>query len=118
MKCRYCWKETDKEYCDFECRKAYLDYSDEADKTAAHKKPLLILSVIISVPFIILFYGAGVTVMCTLIGLTLITHPFSSPGVKKKMSPKDVRTRVRMNGIIMILIGLPFLLLTGTWLSF
>ena len=32
MKCRYCGKETNKDYCSFDCRKAYLDYSDEEDK--------------------------------------------------------------------------------------
>ena len=117
MRCRYCWKETNKEYCDFECRKAYLDYSDDEDKTGEHKKPLLIMSVIVSIPFMILFYGAGVTLMCALVGLTLITHPFPSTDMKKRMSPKDAKARVRMNGIIIIIIGLPFLLLTGTWLS-
>ena len=117
MKCRYCWKETNKEYCDFKCRKAYLDYSDDEDKTAAHKKPLLIMSVIVSIPFIVLFYGAGVTVMCTLVGLTLITHPFSSPEVKKKMSPRDAIARMRAFGVVIIVIGIPFLLLTGTWLD-
>ena len=117
MKCKYCWKETDKEYCDFDCRKAYLDYSDDFDKTGAHKNPLIVMSIIVSIPFMILFYGAGVTLMCTLIGLILITHPFAFSDMKKKISPKDAIARVRMNGIIIIIVGIPFLLLTGTWLS-
>ena len=116
MKCRYCWKETEREYCSFECRKAYLDYGDDVDKTASHRKSLIIASVLISVPFMVLFYGAGVTVMCILIGLTLITHPFPSSEMMKKMPPKDAIARIRTNGIIIIIIGLPFLLLTGTWL--
>ena len=117
MKCRYCWKETEKEYCSFECRKAYLDYFDNKDKTGEHKRPLIIFSVLISIPFMILFYGAGVTLMCTLIGLILITHPFAFSDMKKKISPKDAIARVRMNGVIIIIVGIPFLLLTGTWLS-
>ena len=117
MKCKYCGKETNKEYCDFDCRKAYLDYSDDEDKYAEHKKPFIILSVLVSIPVMVLFYGAGVTVMCTLIGLVLITHPFSSKELKKKVYPKAIKDRIRINGLIIILIGLPFLLLTGTWLS-
>ena len=117
MNCKYCGKESKKEYCDFDCRKAYLDYSDEEDKYAERKKPLIIASVVVSIPFMILFYGAGVTVMCTLIGLVLITHPFSSKEMRKRVYPKAVKSRIRLNGIIIILIGLPFLLLTGTWLS-
>ena len=117
MKCKYCWKETDKEYCDFDCRKAYLDYNDDIDKSAEHQKPLLIMSVIISAPFIVLFYGLGVTVMCALIGLTLITHPFIPSDKRKRMSPKDAKTRMTVIGILIIVIGIPFLLLTGTWLD-
>jgi len=119
MRCKYCWKDTDdKEYCSFECRKAYLDFSDNEDRTGARKKPLLIASVLVSIPFIILFYGAGVTLMCTLIGITLITHPFPSQEVRKNLPPKDAQGAVVKNGIMFIIIGLPFLLLTGTWLSF
>ena len=117
MNCKYCGKESSKEYCDFECRKAYLDYSDDFDKTGAHKNPLIVMSIIVSIPFMILFYGAGVTVMCTLVGLTLITHPFVSAEAKKKMSPKDTKAKMRALGLIIIIVGIPFLLLTGTWLD-
>ena len=117
MKCRYCWKETNKEYCDFNCRKAYLDYSDEKDKVSEHQKPLIILSAVFSIPFIVLFYGLGVTVFCTLLGLVLITHPFTFASRRKKISPKQAKTRVMILGIVIIVVGLPFLLLTGTWLD-
>ena len=118
MKCRYCGKEIDKEYCGFECRKAYLDYSDDIDKFAEKKKPMLIASVLISVPVMILFFGAGVTLMFALLGLTLITHPYPSDKTKKKLYPKDAMKLMRTIGVILIIIGLPFLLLTGTWLEF
>ena len=114
MKCRYCGTETNKEYCGFDCRKAYLDYSDEEDKYKGRRKPLLIASVIASIPLIILFCGAGVTVMFLLLGIVLITHPFISSELKKRTTLKDAINRMKTNGVILILIGLPFLFLTYT----
>ena len=66
---------------------------------------------------VVFLYSLVVVVSLLLIGLVLITHPFSSKEMRKRVYPKVVRSRIKMNGIILILIGLPFLLLTGTWLS-
>ena len=117
MKCRYCWKETNKEFCNFKCRKAYLDHHDEEDKTAARKRPLLVMSFVFSIPLIVLFGGAGVTVMCILMGIVLIRHPFPPKEMKRKMSPKAKREMMMILGIVLIIAGLPFLLLTGSLLN-
>ncbi len=114
MRCRYCGKETNKEYCSFECRKAFFDHFDDEDKYKSRRKPLLIGSIIISIPFIVLFCGAGVTLMFTLMGITVITHPFPSSDLMKRTTPKDAIRRTIINGAVLIVIGLPFLLLTYT----
>jgi len=111
MKCKYCGKETNKEYCDFDCRKKYLDYFDEEDKYRSRRKPLMIIALIVSIPFIIIFYGLGVTIMFALQGLILITHPFATVEMKKKMTPKSAKTRMQLIGLALILIGIPFLIL-------
>ena len=110
MNCKYCGAETNKEYCCFECRKKYLDYFDEEDKTRAHVRPLLMISVIVPIPFIIFFYGLGVTILFTLLGLTIITHPFGTDNMKRAMTPKARKNRMILIGLALILIGLPFLL--------
>ena len=114
MKCKYCGKETAKDFCSFECRKAFLDHFDEEDKFKARRRPLIIASIAVSIPFIILFCGAGVTLMFALLGLVIITHPYPSSGLRKKFTPKKAVKLMTTNGVILILIGLPFLLLTYT----
>ncbi len=114
MKCKWCNKEAEKEYCSFECRKAFFDHYDEEDKYKSRRKPMLIASVLVSIPFMILFVGAGISVMFLLLGLTVYNHPFPSAELKKKMSLKSAVNRVKIKGIILILIGLPFLALTST----
>ena len=114
MKCKWCGKETDKDFCGFECRKAFFDHLDDEDKYKDRTKPMIIGSVIVSIPFIILFCGAGVTLMFILLGLVICTHPFPSLEIRKKISAKDAVNRVKTNGIILMLVGLPFLLLTYT----
>ena len=111
MNCKYCGAETSKEYCCFECRKKYLDYYDEEDKTRARVRPLLIMSAIVSIPFIIFFYGLGATIMFVLLGLTIITHPFGTENMKRNMTPKARKSRMITIGLALIVIGLPFLLL-------
>ena len=112
MKCKYCGKETNKEYCDFDCRKSYLDYFDEEDKYKSRRRPLMIAAIVISIPFIIIFYGLGVTIMCILEGLILITHPFATAKMKAKaMTPKSVKNTMQLIGLALMLIGIPFLLL-------
>ena len=112
MKCRYCGKETNKEYCSFECRKAFFDHFDDEDKYRARRKPLLIGSFLVSIPFIVLFCGAGVTLLFELLGIVIITHPFPSAELRKKSTPKDAVNRMITNGVILMIIGLPFLFLT------
>lgn len=111
MKCGFCGKETNKEYCSFECKKGYLDYFDEEDKFKSHRKPTMIASVVISIPLIVLFLGLGVTVMTSLLGITLIRYPFALDGMKKKMPPKKAKQTMQLMGVLLIIIGLPFLLL-------
>ena len=114
MICKWCGKETNKEYCDFNCRKAYFDHNDDEDKFKASRKSKLVASVIVSIPLMILFGGAGLTVMFFLLGLVLSNNPFPSAEMKKKMPLKAAVGRVKTNGVILILIGLPFLALTYT----
>ena len=116
MVCRYCGKETNKDYCSFKCRKAYLDYYDEEDKFKGRRKTLILISIAVSIPFIVLFMGAGITMMFVLIGSVVITHPFTSQELRKKLTVKEAKKRMMMNGAILIIIGLPFLLLTHSWL--
>ena len=111
MKCKYCGKETNKEYCDFECRKRFLDYFDEEDKYRSRRVPLMVVALALSVPFIIFFYGLGITVMFVLQGLIIITHPFATVDMKKKMTPKAAKGRMQMIGLALIIIGIPFLIL-------
>ena len=109
MNCRYCGKETaDKDYCSFECRKAYLDLYDDRDKNHEYKKPLIILAFVISVPVFVLFGGPGVTLLCLIIGATIITHPFPSKKMKEKMTVKKAVHMMKITGVVIILIGLPF----------
>jgi len=114
MKCRWCGKEISKEYCDFDCRKAYFDHNDDEDKFKQSRKAKLIASVIVSIPLMVLFCGAGVTVMFFLLGFIIYTNPFPSAEMKKKMPLKAAVGKVKTNGVILILIGLPFLALTYT----
>ena len=114
MNCRYCGKETNKEYCCFECRKAYLDYYDDEDKFKDRRKSLYIAALIVSIPMIVLFIGAGVTILLMLFGLITYTHPFPSQELKKKAVLKDAIRRVQTNGVIVFLAGIPFLILTYT----
>ena len=116
MKCKWCNKETEKEYCSFECRKAFFDHYDEEDKFKGRRKTLILISIAVSIPFIVLFMGAGITMMFVLIGFVVITHPFTSQELRKKLTLKEAKKRVMMNGVILIIIGLPFLLLTHSWL--
>lgn len=114
MKCKWCGKEISKDYCNFDCRKAFFDHYDDDDKFRARRKPVLIACVLVSIPFIVLFVGAGITIMFLLLGLTTICHPFPSAKLKKKMPLKNAVNRIKVNGIMLILIGLPFLALTFT----
>ena len=111
MNCRYCGKETNKEYCDFDCRKKFLDYFDEEDKYRSRRVPLMVIALFLSVPFIIFFYGFGITVMFVLEGLIIMTHPFATTEMKKKMTPKAAKGSMQMIGLALIIIGIPFLLL-------
>ena len=108
MKCRYCGKETAKEYCSFECRKAYLDLFDEEDKAGDSRRPFIIGSILISIPVIVLFGGPGVTLMCALVGLTLLTHPFPDKVLKEKIAIKKAVTQIKVIGVLIIVIGIPF----------
>lgn len=115
MRCKWCGKETgDKEYCNFECRKAFFDHFDEVDRFKDRRTPMLIACVLISIPLIILFCGAGVTVMFFLVGMVIYTHPFPSAKLRKKLTAEAAVGRVKTNGILLMLIGLPFLFLTYT----
>ena len=115
MRCKWCGKEIgDKDYCDFDCRKAFFDHFDDEDKYKDRKKPMLIACVLVSIPFIVLFCGAGVTIMLFLLGLVMYSHPFPSAELRKKTTVKDAVYRMKTNGILVILVGLPFLFLTYT----
>ena len=115
MRCKWCGKEIgDKDYCDFDCRKAFFDHFDDEDKYKDRKKPMLIACVLVSIPFIVLFCGAGVTIMFSLLGLVMYSHPFPSAELRKKTTVKDAVYRMKTNGILVILVGLPFLFLTYT----
>ena len=114
MKCRYCGKDTAKDYCSFECRKAYLDHFDEEDKYKERRKPLIIGSVVISIPFIILFCGAGVTLMGFLVGTVIFTHPFPPEAIKEKTTVKNAIIIMKLIGVAVIIVGIPFFLLTYT----
>ena len=115
MECRYCGKESDKDFCCFECRKAFLDYFDDEDKYRGRRKTMLIASVIVSIPFILLFFGAGITLMFFLLGTTLVRCPYTKAETKKRLTVKRAKEKMITNGIILIIIGLPFLLLTRTF---
>ena len=108
MKCRYCGKETAKEYCSFECRKAYLDLFDEEDKAGDSRRPFIIGSILVSIPVIILFGGPGITLLCALIGLTLFTHPFPDRLLKEKTAIKKGVTQIKVLAVLIIAIGIPF----------
>ena len=108
MKCRYCGKESSKQYCSFECRKAYLDLFDDEDKTGDSRRPFIIGSILISIPVIVLFGGPGVTLMCALVGLTLITHPFPDKVLMEKTVIKKAVTQIKVIGVLIIAIGIPF----------
>ena len=108
MKCRYCGKESPKEYCSFECRKAYLDLFDDEDKAGDSRRPFLIGSVLVSIPVMILFGGPGVTLMCALIGLTLITHPFPDKKLKGMIPIKKAVNQIKVIGVLIIAVGIPF----------
>ena len=115
MRCKWCGKEiSGKDYCNFDCRKAFFDHFDEEDKYRQRKKPLLIACVLVSIPFIIMFCGAGVTIMLFLLGTVMYTHPFPSTKLRKSTSTKDAVNRMKTNGILTFLAGLPFLLFTYT----
>ena len=114
MRCRYCGKEIDKEYCDFKCRKAFLDFWDNEDKYRGRRKPLIIGAFVISIPLIILFGGGGATALFFMLGLIVMTHPYPSSKLKKNVPVRGAVLRVRINGLILMLIGLPFLFLIYT----
>ena len=115
MRCKWCGKETgDKDYCDFNCRKAFFDLLDDEDKYRGRRKPMLIASIVVSIPFIILLCGAGVTIMFFLLGTVMYTHPFPSAELRKKTTTKDAVYRMKTNGLLVFLAGLPFLFLTYT----
>jgi hypothetical protein len=52
--------------------------------------------------------------MFFLLGLVMYEHPFPSAKLRKKTSIKDAVYRMKTNGILVFLAGLPFLFLTYT----
>ena len=87
MQCKWCVKEIgDKDFCNFEGRKAFFDHLDEVDRFKDRRKPMFVACVLVSIPFIVLFCGAGITIMFFLLGMVLYTHPFPSAEQKKKMT--------------------------------
>ena len=89
MRCTYCGKETEVEYCGGSCRKRTAIFRDRAERNAKW----FILSMVLSLLIFPVSYAAGrphLAVLCMAgVGLTFLIFPYGTPetnsrgGVKK-----------------------------------
>ena len=79
MRCTYCGKETEGEYCSEYCRERTARFQDNAEKNAKW----LILGIVLSLLIIPVSYAAGrphLAVLCMAgIGLTFLIFPYGTP---------------------------------------
>ncbi|MFA6887344.1 MAG: hypothetical protein WCQ65_10295 [Fermentimonas sp.] len=104
MKCIYCNKDCQGEYCSGECENKVMILEKSAEKYSVLFLLLLFASMLFLIPGIVFndylaaFFGAMFLVM----GLTLIIFPFGTPETNKSWGVKKTVMVVRVMGIIMV----------------